>query len=71
MRDGGKGNLPRPITVPIEDFDSQWETIFGSKTNKPQPKLEPIPFVGMMDIGEDMDVAHHKNGVVTTAKVNK
>lgn len=45
MRDGGKGDLPRPILVPIEEFDNQWETIFGKK--------EPIPFAGMVDIGED------------------
>jgi hypothetical protein len=31
MRDGGKGDTPRPLGVPIEMFDSNFETIFGKK----------------------------------------
>jgi hypothetical protein len=62
---------PRPITIPLEDFESQWETIFGARTNKPQPTIEPIPFAGMVDVGEEMDVAYHKDGKVTSFKVKK
>jgi hypothetical protein len=29
--DGGKGDTPRPLGVPMEQFDSQWEKIFGKK----------------------------------------
>jgi hypothetical protein len=47
---------PRPITIPLEDFESQWETIFGTKADKPQPTIEPIPFAGYVDIGEDTDI---------------
>jgi hypothetical protein len=35
-RDGGKGDTPRPLGVPMEQFDSQWEKIFGKKTPKQQ-----------------------------------
>lgn len=28
MRDGGKGDTPRPLGVPLEDFDSNWDAIF-------------------------------------------
>ena len=31
MSHGGKGDKPRPLSVPIEDFDNRWETIFGKK----------------------------------------
>jgi hypothetical protein len=35
-RDGGKGDAPRPLGVPMEQFDNQWEKIFGKKTPKQQ-----------------------------------
>lgn len=53
MSDGGKGDKPRPLSVPTEVFDKNFEAIFGEKTTKPQPKIEPIPFAGMVDTGED------------------
>ena len=28
MRDGGKGDTPRPLGVTIEAFDSNWDLIF-------------------------------------------
>ena len=31
MRDGGKGDLKRSLTVPMEQFDKSWEEIFGKK----------------------------------------
>ena len=34
MRDGGKGDTPRPLGVPMEVFDKNFEAIFGKK----QPK---------------------------------
>ena len=34
MRDGGKGDAPRPLGVPLEMFDNNWETIFGKKKNE-------------------------------------
>ena len=51
--DGGKGDAPRPLGVPMQVFDKNFEAIFGSKTTKPQPQIEPIPFAGMVDTGED------------------
>ena len=28
MRDGGKGDKPRPLSVPMEQFDNNWDAIF-------------------------------------------
>ena len=36
MRDGGKGDTPRPLGVPMEVFDKNFDAIFG----KAQPKAE-------------------------------
>ena len=49
MRDGGKGDKQRPLTVPEEQFNSNWDAIF----KKPEP--EPIPFAGMVDLEESKD----------------
>ena len=53
MSDGGKGDAPRPLGVPMDVFDKNFEAIFGMKAAKPQPHIEPIPFMGMVDTGED------------------
>jgi hypothetical protein len=35
MSDGGKGSSPRPFSVPKEEFDKSWDTIFKKeKTNE-------------------------------------
>lgn len=34
MSDGGKGSSPRPYSVSKEEFDNNWERIFGSKKTK-------------------------------------
>jgi hypothetical protein len=34
MSDGGKGTAPRPLGVPMEVFDKNFDAIFGKK----QPK---------------------------------
>jgi hypothetical protein len=39
MRDGGKGDAPRPLGVPMEVFDANFDAIFGK--NK-KVKLEEI-----------------------------
>lgn len=31
QRDGGKGDTQRPLGVPMDKFDSQWDLIFGKK----------------------------------------
>jgi len=31
MRDGGKGDRQRPLGVPKEQFESNWDTIFNKK----------------------------------------
>jgi hypothetical protein len=37
MRDGGKGDFRRKLTVPEEQFNASWERIFGNgkQLNKP------------------------------------
>ena len=49
MRDGGKGDTPRPLGVSIEEFDKNFELIFGKK----EKKQEPIPFAGIVEYEED------------------
>lgn len=51
MRDGGKGDTPRPLGVPLEEFDKNFEAIFGKKVKK----TEPIPFAGYVETGEEDD----------------
>lgn len=29
MHDGGKGDTPRPLGVPMEQFDAAWDRIFN------------------------------------------
>jgi hypothetical protein len=33
MSDGGKGSSPRPYSIPKEQYDKNWEAIFGKKKN--------------------------------------
>ena len=33
-RDGGKGDTPRPLSVSIEEFDRNFDAIFGKKEKK-------------------------------------
>lgn len=49
MRDGGKGDKPRPLSVPLEKFDENFEAVFGKK----EKTYEPIPFAGMVETGEE------------------
>lgn len=42
MNEGGKGDKPRPLGVSFEQFDKNFEAIFGKK--------EPIPFAGIVDL---------------------
>ena len=46
MSDGGKGSNPRPFSVPKEQFDNNWNAIFGKKDKKEDlitstPAVEP------------------------------
>lgn len=40
MSDGGKGDSPRPFSVPLKKFDANWDAIFGKKadSNETKPK---------------------------------
>ena len=49
--DGGKGDVPRPFSVPIEQFDKNFEAIFGKR----ERKTEPVPFAGHIEIEEEND----------------
>jgi hypothetical protein len=38
MRDGGKGDMQRPLGVDIEQFDNNWDAIF----KKPNPLADKM-----------------------------
>jgi len=38
MRDGGKGDKQRPLTIPKEKFEANWDAIF----KKPNPLAEKV-----------------------------
>lgn len=38
MSTGGKGSKPRPISVPREQFDNNWDAIFKPKKKQPSKK---------------------------------
>ena len=40
MRDGGKGDAQRPLVVPMEQFDSNWNAIFGGNKALRKAELE-------------------------------
>lgn len=41
MRDGGKGDKQRPLTVPLSKFDNNWDAIFGKKTLVEEAPYQP------------------------------
>jgi hypothetical protein len=40
MRDGGKGDLQRPLGVTMEQFDNAWDRIFKKVDIKLKPALD-------------------------------
>jgi hypothetical protein len=48
-RDGGKGDAPRPLGIPMDQFDKRWDEIFKVGNR------EPVPFAGYVDIKEIED----------------
>jgi hypothetical protein len=40
MSDGGKGSKPRPFSVPKEEFDERFDTIFGKKKKTEAEKFD-------------------------------
>jgi hypothetical protein len=39
-RDGGKGDVQRPLGVSMEEFDSKWDAIFGAADKKKEKQLQ-------------------------------
>ena len=39
-REAGKGCKPRPFSVPQEEFDNSWDTIFGKKKKTEEQKFD-------------------------------
>lgn len=52
-RDGGKGDAPRPLGVPMEVFDKNFETIFGKK-RKTNDDSQGSPQHNLWGQGEDL-----------------
>lgn len=40
-RDGGKGDKPRPLGVPMDKFDEAWDRIFKEKDGSLTINVEP------------------------------
>ena len=40
MRDGGKGDTPRPLGVSMEQFDKNFDAIFGKKKKYTMEQLD-------------------------------
>ena len=47
------GDSPRPFSINLEKFADNFDLVFGKKEKKPEP--EPIPFAGMVEIGEEQN----------------
>jgi hypothetical protein len=60
MRDGGKGDSPRPFSIPKEQFDNNWDSIFKPK-NLTEPKPSEI-YGQMKEEGklDYLDMDYHK-----------
>ena len=39
MSDGGKGSKPRPIEIPREKFEQNWNAIFGKKVKNHMQRI--------------------------------
>ena len=55
----GKGSRPRPYSVPLKEYDSSYDTIFGKKDPKPRWVPPPLP--------EDNDTEKSKKDLDTDA----
>lgn len=42
MTTGGKGDKPRPYSIPLKEFDNRWDNIFGKKDKQVTPKIEEM-----------------------------
>ena len=42
MRDGGKGDRQRPLTVPKEQFENNWDTIFKTPKQQYEDRKEAV-----------------------------
>ena len=42
MRDGGKGDKRRPLTIPEEKFNSNWDAIFKTPKQKYEERKEAV-----------------------------
>jgi hypothetical protein len=40
MSTGGKGSKPRPLSIPRQQFESNWDRIFNKKKKISKPKKE-------------------------------
>jgi len=36
VSDGGKGDAPRPLNIPLKQFNDNWDAIFKKKTDNTQ-----------------------------------
>jgi len=49
MRDGGKGDRKRPLVIPEEQFNANWDSIFGKKDKLTQGQELGVKIRQMID----------------------
>ena len=51
---GGKGDKPRPLSISMEEFDNNWDTIFDKPlTKEDAPYQKPAP----KELADEIDKA--------------
>ena len=54
MSDGGKGHKPRPLVIPEEQFNANWDSIFDKRlTKEDAPYQKPAP----KELADEIDKA--------------
>ena len=53
MRDGGKGDKPRPLSVPKSEYDAAWDRIFKEKDGSYTINVNPEENIELnIDLGD-------------------
>lgn len=56
---GGKGSQLRPTLVPKEQFESNWDKIFGKKEIPQGQNSNEVVAIPDKDVKQDESVQHH------------
>ena len=59
MRDGGKGDAPRPLGVDMEQFDANFDVIFGKKKKYTVEEIDEDVY--LIDVTNERCVSYEKD----------